>query len=328
MRDGWFYNDADKPIGPFSIDVLISYIRRHADPHNVKVWNTGSANWRLAKDVPQIAELISRPPSISKNKPHDAASFKTATTTIESKQKAQRRLVAFLIVLVIAIFVGAIFTNFIYDDPSQIDQALKTHPSNSFLKLVTGANKIGEETSRAIARWSHETEPSAIAKDTSFATATRADLQAYLRNFKTAEAKTVVAMPRFVAILKKERAEMESLSRSLNISDSTRRDFLSGVDQRHARYSAFNSNMLAARGELYRAFQNYVTFLMWQYGKYKVEPNGQFRFDDRLALDWFNATVNALNVATKKVNELDVEQQQMEQSGPKEWDRIRSGMGE
>ena len=64
MRDGWFYNENGKPSGPRSIDALITFVRKQRDPHNVLVWNTGHEEWRLAKDVPQIAELIFKPPPI------------------------------------------------------------------------------------------------------------------------------------------------------------------------------------------------------------------------------------------------------------------------
>src|SRR5512136_850207 len=82
-------------------------------------------------------------------------------------------------------------------DPSEIEQALKKNPSNKFLQLMAGAAKLAKETDRA--------------------TATRADLQAYLNDLRTAETNAAAAMPRFDALVKKERDDVESLSRSLNV---------------------------------------------------------------------------------------------------------------
>jgi hypothetical protein len=95
MRDGWFYNENGKPTGPVSIDALVAFIRKQPDPHNVLVWNTGHQDWRRAKDVPEIAELIFKPPPIPKPAPnltesHDAGSTAAAPRRNEQQATAEQ----------------------------------------------------------------------------------------------------------------------------------------------------------------------------------------------------------------------------------------------
>ena len=207
-------------------------------------------------------------------------------------------------------------------DPSEIEQALKKNPSNKFLQLMAGAAKLAQETDRATAKLLAEIEPPALGKDINFAT--RADLQAYLNDLRTAETNAAAAMPRFDALVKKERDDVESLSRSLNVSDDLRRNLLTGVDNRQTIFSAFTSRMMAAQAELYRALAKYIEVLVEQYGNYTVEPNGQFEFRDSSVVVGFNVVANAVKAAAKRVAELDVEGKQLTKSQQKGWERFRS----
>ncbi|MGA9083683.1 MAG: hypothetical protein WB390_14625, partial [Pseudolabrys sp.] len=54
-------------------------------------------------------------------------------------------------------------------DPSQIEQALKKDPSNTFLQLMTGAAKLAQYTDRTTAELLTEIEPPALGKDINFA---------------------------------------------------------------------------------------------------------------------------------------------------------------
>jgi len=65
MRDGWFYGENGRPIGPVSIDALIAVLRQRSDPLNSLVWTKDGQFCGPAKDVPQVAESIFRSPSIS-----------------------------------------------------------------------------------------------------------------------------------------------------------------------------------------------------------------------------------------------------------------------
>jgi hypothetical protein len=209
-------------------------------------------------------------------------------------------------------------------DPSEIEQALKKNPSNKFLQLMAGAAKLAQETDRATAKLLAEIEPPALGKDINFATATRADLQAYLNDLRTAETYATAAMPRFDALVKKERDDVESLSRSLNVSDDLTRNLLTGVDNRQTIFSAFVSRMMAAKAELYRALARYIAVLVEQYGNYTVKPNGQFEFRDSSVVVGFNVAANAVKAAANRVAELDVEGKQLTKSQQKGWERFRS----
>ena len=209
-------------------------------------------------------------------------------------------------------------------DPSEIEQALKKNPSNKFLQLMAGAAKLAQETDRATAKLLAEIEPPALGKDINFATATRADLQAYLNDLRTAGTNAAAAMPRFDALVKKERDDVENLLRSLNVSDDLRRNLLTGVDHRQTIFSAFTSRMMAAQAELYRALASYIGVLIEQYGNYTVEPNGHFEFRDSSVVVGFNVAANAVKAAAKRVAELDVEGKQLTKSQQKGWERFRS----
>ncbi|MFZ2090173.1 MAG: hypothetical protein WAU99_00425 [Pseudolabrys sp.] len=209
-------------------------------------------------------------------------------------------------------------------DPSQIEQALKKDPSNTFLQLMTGAAKLAQYTDRTTAELLTEIEPPALGKDINFATATRAALQAYLSNLKTAETNAEAAMPRFAAVAKKERDDVESLSRSLNVSDDLTRNVLAGVDKRQAKFLAFTSEMMAAGVELYRALGTYVAVLVEQHGNYTVEPNGQYQFQNSSVVVGFNVAANAVKVAARRVAELEVEGKQLTKSQQEGWERFRS----
>ena len=181
-----------------------------------------------------------------------------------------------------------------------------------------------QETDLATAKLLAEIEPPALGKDINFAIATRADLQAYLNDLRTAETNATAAMPRFDALVKKERDDVESLSRSLNISDDLSRNLLTGVDNRQTIFSAFVSRMMAAQAELYRALAGYIAILVEQYGNYTVKPNGQFEFRDSSVVVGFNVAANAVKAAAKRVAELDVEGKQLTKSQQKGWERFRS----
>ena len=212
-------------------------------------------------------------------------------------------------------------------DPTKIDQALKKEPSNAFLQLTAGAVKLAQETNLAATRLFEEIEPPALANVdfASFASATRADLEAYLRDVKIAETNVAAATPAYAALLKKERGDMENLSRSLNVGEDVRRGFLNGFDERQAKFLAFNSKMMAARVDLYRALETFIAFLIQQSGSYTIGANGQFLFPDQSALDRFNVALNAVKGTATKLMQLDTERKQLEQAQQEGWKSAVSG---
>jgi hypothetical protein len=81
---------------------------------------------------------------------------------------------------------------------------------------------------------------------------------------------------------------------------------LSGIDSRHAKIEAYNSKMMVARSEFYRAYKDYLTFLIGEFGTYKV-VDGQFIFPQQSTADRLNALASTVTAAGKRVADLEVE---------------------
>jgi GYF domain 2 len=184
--------------------------------------------------------------------------------------------------------------------PEQIDKALEQNPSNVFLQVVAAANKAAQETVRLTDKLTDEIEPPSLSKDIDFARAGRADLEAYQRDLKAAEANATAAMPRYLALLKDEHNRVENFAQTLSVDKGVVRDLLNGVDKRHELSTAFMSKMLAARAELYRALGSYVAILMEQFGNYKVDANGRFLFSSKSIVDR-DSTMRPDRLATPKI---------------------------
>ena len=147
----------------------------------------------------------------------------------------------------------------------------------------------------------------------SIATASRAQLEAYLRDLKTAEANANAALPLYIALLKNERARLERFAQSSGTSAATLRNLLKGLDNRRDHDTAFSSKMFDARAKLYKASADSLSILIEQYGGFKVLPNGQFFFSDRSALARYDATVGPTNAALQRVVALEEERKHLEE---------------
>jgi len=234
-------------------------------------------------------------------------------TKLPDARKGKRSLIAFSIALFLIFCVGAIFSAISHDSSRRgKDQ------SDNISQLTAGVNKVMQETSRAGAMLSAGIEPPPLA-NTLASAKSRADLERYLSTLKMAEANAASAMPRYDALLTKERNEIENLSHSLNIADNLTRDLLNRVDKQHAERLAFVSQTLAARAEIYRALENTVAVAIQNYGSYSVDPNNHLRFADRSAAEQFNAATRAVSVAMANLNEVAVEGKELEQSEQKAW---------
>jgi len=209
-------------------------------------------------------------------------------------------------------------------DSKQIDQALKQHPSNKFLQMIAVATKAANETNAAIEKLSDQVEPPAISKDINLAAASRSGLEALRGDLKTAEANATTFMPRYVALLKTERDNLEKYALSLRVGKDTVGRFLDNVDRRHAETTAFASKMLLARAEFYRAYEKYVAVLVGEFGAYKV-TNGQFIFPLQRTAERYNVAANAMTAAAKRVAELEEERKTLMQSQLAGWEQFVSG---
>jgi hypothetical protein len=209
-------------------------------------------------------------------------------------------------------------------DLSQIDEALRQHPSNKFLQMIAMAIRAAAETDAAIEKLSNEVEPPAISRNSNLGAASRSDLEALRRDLKTAEANATTFMPRTIALLKAERDNLENSVSSLRVGKDTVGRFLDIIDKRHAEITAFTSEMLSARADYYRAYQNYVAVLVGEFGTYKV-VNGQFIFPFQLTANRYNAAAEAMTIAAKRVAELQESRKTRLTPQPEVWEQFVNG---
>jgi GYF domain 2 len=209
--------------------------------------------------------------------------------------------------------------------PEQIEKALEQNPSNPLLQIIAAANKAAQESVRLGEKLSNEIEPPSLTKDIDFARAGRADLEAYHRDLKAAEANATAAMPRYLALLKDERNRVESFAQTLSVDKGVVRDLLNGVDKRHERSTAFTSKMLMARAELYHALGSYLEILIEQSGKYKVDANGRLVFSSQPIADRYNDVSRQVSAATNRLAELEEERKKLIQFQQEGWESFVSG---
>jgi hypothetical protein len=203
-------------------------------------------------------------------------------------------------------------------DPGQIDEVLRQHPSNKFLQVMARANRAANETNTATEKLANEVEPPAIAKAVNLGAASRNELEALRRDLKTAEANATALLPRTTALLKTERADVEKYALALHLEKDTVGRVLDQLDKRHAEMAAFAAKMSSARADYYRAYERYVGVLAAEFGAYKV-VNGQFIFPFQLTVNRYNAAVEAMTVAAKRVAALDEERKSLLKSQASEW---------
>jgi DNA primase large subunit len=189
-------------------------------------------------------------------------------------------------------------------DVGTIEQALKRNPSNALLQLTAAVVKEAQETHWLAQKLSDEIEPPSLVKDIDYAKIPRAELEAYLRDLKTAEANATAAMPRYLALLNDERSRVEAFSQSLQIDKDNVRSALSDIDKQHARTADLMSKMLSARAGVYRIRGSAVAILVEQFGNYKVDENARFIFSSQPIADRYNAASSEVNPAADRLNEV------------------------
>ena len=58
MREGWYYAEGNKSVGPSTFTALTEHLSKASDPGKVKVWHIRLQEWQAAKDVPQISDQL------------------------------------------------------------------------------------------------------------------------------------------------------------------------------------------------------------------------------------------------------------------------------
>ena len=202
-------------------------------------------------------------------------------------------------------------------DVGQIEEVLKQHPSNKFLQTVAMANRAADETSAAAEKLSNDVGPPSVSKEINFGAASRADLEALRRDLKTAQANAAAFMPRFTELLKGERDNVRKYA-LWQLNGDTVAALLDTIDKRHAEITAVMSRLLSARGDFYRAYENYVVFLAGEFGAYKV-VNGQLIFQSQRTVDRYSVAANGMTATAKRMAELEAEKKNLIKSGQERW---------
>jgi hypothetical protein len=209
-------------------------------------------------------------------------------------------------------------------DASQIDETLRQHPQNKSLQLIAMTIKAANETDAAGEKLSNAVEPPGIARGLDMGAASRSDLEALRRDLKAAEANATALAPRYAALLKTERDNVEKYALSLHMEKDAIDRFLDGLDRQRAEMTAFTSRMSAARADYYRAYADYVGALLAEFGSYKV-VDGQFIFPFQRTVDRYNVAAHAMTVAAKRVAELTEEKNGLLKSQQEKWQQLVNG---
>jgi hypothetical protein len=203
-------------------------------------------------------------------------------------------------------------------NPSQLESALKQHPSNNILQLLAKTLKITNDTKAAIDQLSAGIEPARLSKEPNFGSATRDDLDAFRRDLKTAEANARAFLPRYAAIFKAERAQIEAAATSLRVPKDIASQVLDGATQRHTKTLDAISRTLSARADYYNAYDKYIAFLSSELGSFKVVA-GQFIFPLQRTVERYNAAAQAMTSAGRRVAEQEADMKKQEKPLPEEW---------
>jgi hypothetical protein len=206
-------------------------------------------------------------------------------------------------------------------NPSQLEDALRQHPSNGILRLMAKATKAANDARSAIDRLSAQIEPAGLSKEINFGSASRNDLDAFRSNLKTAEANAAAFLPRYIAIFKAEHDQVESAARSLHVPKDIASRVLDGLTQRQAKAVNAISVILSARADYYRAYEKYVALLSSEFGSFNV-VNGQFIFPLQRTVERYNAASEAMTAAARRVTDLETDMKKQNQPLPEEWTQL------
>src|SRR5262249_5115172 len=60
----WYYAEGDKAVGPVTLADLIAILSRVSDGQSIFVWRAGLADWVQAKNLPELAPHVTKPPPL------------------------------------------------------------------------------------------------------------------------------------------------------------------------------------------------------------------------------------------------------------------------
>jgi hypothetical protein len=202
--------------------------------------------------------------------------------------------------------------------PSQLETALSQHPSNNILQLMSRALRVVDDTRDAIDQVSAQIEPAGASKELNFSSVTRDELESFRRDLRTAEANALAFLPRYAAIFKAEREQIERATVSFHAPQEMSSRLLDGVAQRQAKALNAISLTLSARADYYRAYDKYVAFLSSELGSFKV-VGGQFVFPLQRTVERYNVVAQAMTSAGRRVAELETDMKKQHRPLAEEW---------
>jgi len=202
-------------------------------------------------------------------------------------------------------------------DVGQIEEVLKKYPSSKFLQVMAMATRTADETIAAAEKLSKEVAPATASGEFNFGAASRADLEALRRDIKTAQANAAAFVPRLAELFKRERDKVKTEA-LWHLKADTAAALLDAIDKRHAEMTPLMTRLMAARGDFYRAYENFVAFLIGEFGTYKV-VNGQLIFPNQRAVERYNTAANAMTSASNRVAALEAEWKSLVRSGQERW---------
>jgi hypothetical protein len=65
----WYYAEGAEQIGPLSLSDVRAALSRILDASGVLIWRYGFSDWQLAKNVPELADIVIKPPPLPSNPP-------------------------------------------------------------------------------------------------------------------------------------------------------------------------------------------------------------------------------------------------------------------
>jgi hypothetical protein len=255
----------------------------------------------------------------------------------DKKKKPSGRLTLILLgVFFIACFIGALFVGDLaklqdpvfakesqaalrdVDNPAALDQVLQKYSANRILRLVALAKKDAADLDAAARKLLSDAEPAALARPLDLTAASRADLDALRASLKAAEGYASAFKPRFDALARAKRDEVEKEARTLGFDGDTVTRFMAMIDAQHADIAAYFAKAAAARAERHAAYDKCAALLVKESASYKI-TNGQFIFRAQSTADSYNAAAAAMAAAAKRIGELDEEGAALKQSQLKRW---------
>lgn len=336
MEQEWFYAEDERSIGPLSSDALIGTLRRMAEPGKAFVWREGFETWRPASDIPELAGRLAKPRTDVVASPDPSLDRWTGSVSQaevwddDAAVSVRRRWpqIAAAIALAVAIVGGAMYAPRMFrasgEDEVRValpggtarsqPQPAKPDPAVVLAQLTDQAAQAAAAT-EAISRklWA-SIEPPTMQTPPDLATASRSDLEAYLRDLKAAEANAANVLQQYTALLDAEQALIEEAARSSGLDEGSWSDLRAAVNERRGASRERVGRMLQARGNLYRAMQATQVLVIGEFGKYKVGAGGQVRFSSKAATDRAVGASQRVGAANQELDRIEAEMLQARQT--------------